>query len=72
LSNPGHFGPLLGFGFFGRKASSFFYHLFALLVPLPLLVHGVKLGGLGGRRSWRLGLDHHLRHITPCMGLQEL
>ena len=62
----------MGLGFFGKMALSFLHYLFALLVPLSLLVSRVRLRGLGTRRSGGFGLDDHLRRVAPCMGLQRL
>ena len=71
LADPSHFGPLLRFSFFGGKTPPFLHDFLALGFPFSLLVSRVSLRGLG-RRSGGFGLNGHLRHITPRMGLQKL
>ena len=50
------FGPFLGLILLGGVTFSYFHHLFALLLPLSLVVGGLKSEGLEGWRSGKLGL----------------
>ena len=71
MGSPYYFGPFLGLGLFGANDLSLLNNVFAFLVPLPLLIHRIKLGSLGEKRSRRLGLDGHLRHCAFYMRLKK-
>ena len=72
MGYPCYFGPFLGLGFVGGNDLPLLSYVFAFSVPLSLIICKIRLRGLGGKRSRRLGLDGHLGHNAFYMRLKKL
>ena len=55
-----------------RKVPAFFYHVFSLRLPLPLLFRSLLLGIMGSRKMRELSLASSLERLVPGLGLHHL
>ena len=61
--------PPLGLILLRGVGSSYFHHFLTFLLPLSLVIDGIRSEGLGGWRGGKLGCGCLPRRISPRMGL---
>ena len=72
LVGSSYLGSSLRPNFLGGNVPTFFYHVFSLCLPLPLLLHSLLLGIMGSRKMRELRMASSLGHLVPSLRLHHL